>query len=556
MDSTELELAKFESIEWSPAYLSLSKLLDKYPLPQIVKIIEGFYGERNDSTLCNNAILCLHSVRTVQKVYGHLGCDTGKEILIPLDCRSKVEVRASNMKDVYESVEELCSVSPKYVRVSQAYHRESSNEALLNVGDKLQLKGNNKRKMKENLVCINQNGQKIELPKDCVACFQPLVDGKEYYLSDALKKFKMPLKVQFVELDRIGEDARSDNRPPCEPFRIICLDKISKEKVVEATTILADGQKLSMQISPDVNIELVVCADSFRNNADYAKICQMFNQATTPSEDSNAQLYEDIDDAIRNITRSKPTKPSVKRSSQKQKPVVSPKPKPRNLTLARADPDPTYEEIGLNTKDEREPVIEESQYTALDPTYISSQKYEKPVMEQQQIQSFRNPLKMAQKPPPVPKKAVKIPTNVSSEVKKCNKPDVLYSEPDQPTLSKPPVTHPKNPHSIPECPARTPDAHSSPHLSRHPVVEPESKNEGNYLAIAEYPLDLSNLKVADVGRLLEYLGMKKHVEIFRKEMVDGSMLACMDRESLHSLDVDPFHAKKLLRFIGGWRPKM
>ena len=119
MDSTQLELPRLESVEWSTAYLPLSKLLDKYPLPQIVKIIEGFYGERNDSTLCNNAILYLHSVKTIQKVHGHFSFDKSKEISIPLDCQSKVEVRPSNMKEVYESVQELCSVFPKYVRVSQ-----------------------------------------------------------------------------------------------------------------------------------------------------------------------------------------------------------------------------------------------------------------------------------------------------------------------------------------------------------------------------------------------------------------------------------------------------
>jgi hypothetical protein len=50
--------------------------------------------------------------------------------------------------------------------------------------------------------------------------------------------------------------------------------------------------------------------------------------------------------------------------------------------------------------------------------------------------------------------------------------------------------------------------------------------------------------------------MGAYVETFENELIDGTMLMTLDQESLESLDVQIFHCKKLLRFIGGWRPNV
>lgn len=103
----------FRKLKWTSEQLTLAQFLDKYSLPQIVKVTEGFRSEFDD------AVLFLQSVKTIQKVHGRLGCGKGRQISIPLNCESKVEVRSSHLKDVYESVEELCSAFPPYVRVAR-----------------------------------------------------------------------------------------------------------------------------------------------------------------------------------------------------------------------------------------------------------------------------------------------------------------------------------------------------------------------------------------------------------------------------------------------------
>ena len=89
-----------------------------------------------------------------------------------------------------------------------------------------------------------------------------------------------------------------------------------------------------------------------------------------------------------------------------------------------------------------------------------------------------------------------------------------------------------------------------------PTSPPPQDKQAIYEAISRYPQDLSTLTVADVKRLLRYLGMGAYVETFENELIDGTMLMTLDQESLESLDVQIFHCKKLLRFIGGWRPNV
>jgi hypothetical protein len=89
------------------------------------------------------------------------------------------------------------------------------------------------------------------------------------------------------------------------------------------------------------------------------------------------------------------------------------------------------------------------------------------------------------------------------------------------------------------------------------ALPPETEDrQAIYEAISRYPQDLSGLGVADVSRLLRYLRLADYAETFENEFIDGSMLASLDQQSLQSLNLKPFHCKKLLDFINGWRPKV
>jgi hypothetical protein len=118
MDSSkDAKQLEFNKLEWSTTSFKVSDFLRKFTLPQVVKVMEGFYGDDEDSSLGADQILSLHCIKSTDKLVGR--DYRGKEVNIPLRCQNKVEVRPSNLKDVYESVEELCAAFPRYVRISQ-----------------------------------------------------------------------------------------------------------------------------------------------------------------------------------------------------------------------------------------------------------------------------------------------------------------------------------------------------------------------------------------------------------------------------------------------------
>lgn len=269
-DVKELELNK---LEWTSTSYKVSEFLRRFALPQIVKVIEGFYGDDEDSSLGADQVLALHCVKSTDKVVGR--DYRGKEVNIPLNCLNKVEVRPSNLKDVYESVEELCTAFPTYVRISQGYYNPSTDEEVLNVGDKLHLKNIDKSKKGEvKLICVNQNGQTIELPKDCTAGFQPLEDGKEYYLSEVMTQFLMPVYVQFVDPPVMGKQSRTaDETFFNSSLGPIYLESSYTENVIIASTTSRDGHRTVVTFPREMDIRLAVCEGLLQNTPAYNQKC-------------------------------------------------------------------------------------------------------------------------------------------------------------------------------------------------------------------------------------------------------------------------------------------
>ncbi|CAB3977206.1 SH3 and multiple ankyrin repeat domains 2-like [Paramuricea clavata] len=70
------------------------------------------------------------------------------------------------------------------------------------------------------------------------------------------------------------------------------------------------------------------------------------------------------------------------------------------------------------------------------------------------------------------------------------------------------------------------------------------------------PKNLSGLSVKDVTKILCALDLERYAGIFEEELIDGAMLESMDEEILKSIGMKPFHVKRMIRFINGWRPNI
>ncbi|XP_041357331.1 uncharacterized protein LOC121374331 [Gigantopelta aegis] len=72
------------------------------------------------------------------------------------------------------------------------------------------------------------------------------------------------------------------------------------------------------------------------------------------------------------------------------------------------------------------------------------------------------------------------------------------------------------------------------------------------------PNDVRHLSVKDVAKCLRFIGMKDRVVIrFSNEQIDGNMLCSLDKKLLKGgfPELNALEIKKILDFIGGWRPK-
>ena len=225
-----------------------------------------------------------------------------------------------------------------------------------------------------------------------------------------------------------------------------------------------------------------------------------------------------------------------------------------NTSLGHSLHQPTIDEVGYAVPDEifnapesteqqnysESKFVDYSSYAQLNPTYVStnSHEYAKTHLEPQSSLAASAIFESSSQT-----------TSGKKQLAKSNPPTQLRRS-DMATRPLP---------QVPVSPLHRkfsePDSSSSPPTNKMPVLTPE-QHEEMYQAIAKYPTDLSKLTVTEVSRLLHNLGMGNYAEMFAEEMVDGDMLSSMNAENLQSLNLSPFHIKKLLKFVGGWRPNV
>ena len=72
-------------------------------------------------------------------------------------------------------------------------------------------------------------------------------------------------------------------------------------------------------------------------------------------------------------------------------------------------------------------------------------------------------------------------------------------------------------------------------------------------------IEIKMYTMPQVREILEHLGLGRHVEAFRDDMVNGYMLVeklCEKEELLKEMKFTIFEARKLYKYVHGWRPKL
>ena len=609
---------------WSKVEHKLGDFVSKFPLPQIVRVEEGYYGPSEDSCLGSEQILTLHAVRSTEKVRAK--DHRNRDLHIPLNCSQRVELRPQNLKELYEHVSELSSVFPRFVRVVQGYYNLENEDQCISPGDKLELKKIKRGDVEDYLEFENQERIKVRLPMSVSAGFQPLVDGREYYLKELASSMKMPVLFQFVDSQM---DIRGVSNVFSSTLGVLKFLEVYRDETIICTT-KESNTRYVVTVPKNLDVTVTVAEGALVGDKDYVRICHSLHDGVSLSKIENLELE--------NLYASRK---QIRGYRQLQIPSAPPVP-PRNVdSMTTKCQDVATNDDALNdtTSSERSSDMEEQKVKeALTNGSASSSPStsKKGSHEVQKSHTDHNTdhvyeyisegeLESLRKLKPGWKKvgqsgvmlgtsgsldkiAAQQHTIASNELETPNlhetgqSSDYVAVDPDnvfpletnsnakQEILGIPDTSNvnsveklvsqqdqePLQPANVLSClPKLEAQSERTPRKFRPPVkpkavapsIPPRPDAEARKLStgntsntkvkeqVTENFCDLSVLTVKEVSEFLQKYHLNEFVQVFYDNDIDGEMLISLDDETLKALGMNAFQSKKLLKMIGGWRPK-
>ena len=194
------DLKTIQPLSSTDTSYSLRDFLEKFSLPQLVKVHEGHYDEHQLTTVSSDAVYNLLSLESIETVL--VEDADGEESRIPLDYLCAVERVAEEKFQQQLGIQELLRESHPAVKFVRVIQNDPNFETLLKTGDKLKIVLK-KKKSSDNFLPFKKVSDKTKhlwkVPASCEAKFQALWDGEELSLSKFVKKIKLPAYVRFVD---------------------------------------------------------------------------------------------------------------------------------------------------------------------------------------------------------------------------------------------------------------------------------------------------------------------------------------------------------------------
>lgn len=230
------------SVSASDTSYSLKDFLDKFTLPQLVKVQDGYYDDFQRTTIGADTVYKLLTIESVETLLFEDA--EGEESRIPLGYPCAVERVAEERFQQKLRLRDLAhdSSAIKFVRVIET---DPNFETVIKNGDKLKIE---KKKSRENFVAFKKVSDKakplLKVPASCQAKFQALWDGEELPLAKFVKKNKLPVYVSFIdtitnehtaEKEEIRGPSKRDSYPVL-PEGVVKLKGILADSFVTATT--------------------------------------------------------------------------------------------------------------------------------------------------------------------------------------------------------------------------------------------------------------------------------------------------------------------------------
>jgi len=594
---------KLSTIVWSDQSYSLNAFLSSssFPLPQLVQVESGIYSEDEAKTLSSGQILTLHFTKSTDKILGKF--TGGKELFIPINFPLKVEILPTVCEDVYYSVQDVAdAICVKFIRVVH----DAPPTYKVKAGDILKIKKTIEENHTQYLECefVNKTHDGVKLPLDYMASFEPLAETGQYYLYEALQKFNLPVRVKFISSEDIL-NAEVNDENDWSSIGSVLLKETNEESTVICTS-RDEGIVTVLMLPTDLDVSVYPALGALTNDKAYTRFCKsihdgaVLQKAIELSKMKESKLctesevevevlydYEEIKPSIpprrpkhpkdckeevgyRNVT------PSI--TLQEPLPKRPPKPKPQSRTKANSSKP--------NKEDAPTQCVSPLQNMSLNE-YVNSFPETLPTDNSAEgignlMTDFGNDSSAIhlEKGEDV-YEIIDEDSNSEDEDVYCEIDDDCYvfwdpensdqSEYVNDNVSAKEISQ-KTAIDYAYCDVdnyygaeQTPRVASDDQLNAaefSPSRVPINRDNLNATALvpsstSEFPDDLSQLSISEVGECLRKLNLEKYTETFASKQIDGEMFSTLnDESSLISVGVDSiFDRKKILKFVHGWRPK-
>ena len=255
-----------ENIVWSAESCSLKTFLERYTLPQLVKVEDGFYSEDDAETLSTGEILMLHSVTKLLVV----DADYSK-YFVSRNCQCKVEVLPTICQDRYYSVEDVvdaCTYADfKFIRVVEVHSHSPSLR--IRAGDILKLQRTVEQNHIKFLECMlnDRTEYLVKLPLDVKAVFEPLARKESYPFQEVIHSFEFPVRVKFKSNCKSRDTNNNQSRGS------VLLKNIRRESKIIATS-RDDAMNPVLMIPTDLDVYVFPARGANLGDKEYARCCK------------------------------------------------------------------------------------------------------------------------------------------------------------------------------------------------------------------------------------------------------------------------------------------
>ena len=519
-----------DNLIWSDIEYQLHKFVERFEMPQIVKVQEGYYGPTEDSCIGAEQILTLHCVKSTEKI---LARDRRKkELNIPLNCSQKVELRHADFRGVYDTVEQISKIPTKFVRITQGYYGLEDGSISLNPGDKLELiRVEHGGGGKEGSVLFhNEERTPISLPFSVSAGFQSLLDGREYYLKQLVdSSLQLPVYFQFIDPPSLTR--RSAESVFNSSLGVLELVKVYKDETIICTT--KEGNTRSVVSCPmRLPVTVNVARGALSEEKDYVRICRSFHDGVCLAKIDSMETQ--------NIYASRDTIREYEYIEVHPAPPV-----PRRLArgFSGDSPNPSPPVTKKNTSKVQSSTVNSDDCHA----YEKIEDHPRPQKTPKDYQCPRGANKSHSMAltPALPKGSDASPGDDHDECESTEPPpECMVEQIERPT---PPATKVNVEQSNRKS--------SPPPLKPKPKIKPQGIEHPSKKDNFVVPDDLSQMTVDEVSKFLIHFNLKEFVEVCAADQVDGSLFVSLDEKELKSIGMSAFQCKKVLKLIGGWRPK-